>query len=305
MNGMPELPEVETIARQLSVVVGARILRAEMGESRVVRFPGAPEMERRLAGLAILGVTRRGKFLSLLFAHGDELVIHLGMTGHLQVVRATDPVARHTHLRLVLDDGREVRYDDSRRFGRLAMGRHTELVARRVLPTLAKEPLGQWTGGDLSRALGSSRQPVKVALLDQGRVAGLGNIYVDESLWRARVHPLRPANSLSSKELRRLHRAIRQVLRLAIEAGGSSIDDYRDARGEKGRMQDQLQVYGRQGQPCRRCGRPVEKLTLAGRGTHFCARCQPSATVLAGERAGFPVVTGLSPSRVAGATSLQ
>lgn len=277
MGEMPELPEVETIARQLrQALVGTQVSLAEVDASRVVKYPGGRQIEAMMAGQKIMGVERRGKFLGLRLSQGDLLVIHLGMTGHLMVVEPGTRDHKHLHLRLVLADRREVRFDDSRKFGRIALGTWEELTRLGVIPRLGLEPLERrFNLAYLSKTLGGSRQALKTVLLDQGRIAGLGNIYVDESCWRARVYPGRSASSLTVEEVKRLYRAIRVVLRLAIAQGGSSIDDYFDAWGAKGRMQEQLTVFGQEGTRCKRCGRLIQKTVVGGRGTHFCPFCQP------------------------------
>ena len=203
------------------------------------------------------------------------LVVHLGMTGQWRCVPADTPEPDHLHAVLDLDDAHQLRYRDVRRFGRLLLGSEAELVAHRKLPRLGPEPLDPgFTSDDLYRRLHVRRAPLKALLLDQMVLAGVGNIYADESCFRARVRPDRPANTLSRRAVLRLHETLAALLREAIANRGSSVDDYRDAWGEMGSEQERLLVYGRAGEPCVRCGRPLALVRLAGRSTVFCRRCQ-------------------------------
>jgi formamidopyrimidine-DNA glycosylase len=203
------------------------------------------------------------------------LVIHLGMTGQLLHKLPADPERPHTHVVLSLDNGTELRYSDPRRFGRLLLGTEAELVAARKLPRLGPEPLDPlFTPRDLHRRLSGRRAPLKLLLLDQSILAGIGNIYADEALYRARIRPDRPPAKISRARVKRLHGALRESLLLGIVNRGSSIDDYVDLYGAKGRQQEELQVYGRGGRPCRSCGRPLTLVRLGGRATVFCRRCQ-------------------------------
>ena len=197
------------------------------------------------------------------------------MTGQL-LHKVPEDVARpHTHVVLSLDNGTELRYSDPRRFGRLLLGTEADLVAARALPRLGPEPLGdEFTPRALHRRLRGRRAPLKLLLLDQSVLAGVGNIYADEACFRARVRPDRPAGRLSLERVRRLHAAVRESLRLGIANRGSSVDDYVDVYGARGRQQEELQVYGRGGQPCFSCGAPLTLVRLGGRSTVFCRRCQ-------------------------------
>jgi formamidopyrimidine-DNA glycosylase len=203
------------------------------------------------------------------------LVVHLGMTGQLLHKLPEEPMRPHTHVVLRLDNGTELRYSDPRRFGRLLLGTEEELVAARKLPRLGPEPLDpHFTAGDLHRRLHGRRAPLKLLLLDQSVIAGVGNIYADEACYRARIRPDRPPARMTRGRVKRLHAALRESLRLGIANRGSSIDDYVDLYGAKGRQQEELQVYGRGGQPCLSCGRPLTLVRLGGRATVFCRRCQ-------------------------------
>jgi formamidopyrimidine-DNA glycosylase len=231
-----------------------------------------------LACRRIEAVTRRGKYiLHHLDGVGEPLllVVHLGMTGQWRLVPADTPEPDHLHAVMPLDDGRQLRYRDTRRFGRLLLGTESELVAARKMPRLGPEPVDPaFTSADLYRRLHVRRAPLKALLLDQMVVAGVGNIYADESCFRARVRPDRPANTLSRPAVGRLHDALAELLNEAIRNRGSSVDTYRDAWGEMGDQQELLQVYGRGGEPCFRCGRPLAVVRLAGRTTVYCRRCQ-------------------------------
>ena len=273
---MPELPEVETLARDLrAAVVGHRFESVELLRDDVLRMPPPDVFRQLLTGQSVISVNRRGKFLLLGLDGGDELMVHLGMTGHLLVCGAGEPPARHTHLRARLDDGRELRFDDVRRFGRVAYGSRAMLEGSRVLPPLGLEPLSpEFTAPELDRLLRGSTRMLKSVLLDQGRVAGLGNIYVDEACFLAGVRPTRRCHRLTRGQRRALHGAIQTVLREAIENRGSSVDDYRDVWNAIGRNQEVLQVYGRGGLPCFRCGALLRRTAVSGRTTVYCPHCQ-------------------------------
>jgi formamidopyrimidine-DNA glycosylase len=271
---VPELPEVETIRRAVEpVLVGRRIERAEIFDERLTRPEPPDAVAQQLAGERVAAVDRRGKYLLVRFESGRVLAIHLRMTGSLR----SGPLAEDAHRRavLTLDDGSHVAYRDVRRFGTWLL-----LDPQDVDPYLAvrlgEEPLGElFTAKELARRLAGRRAPVKAALLDQRSVAGIGNIYADEALWRARIHPLRPAGELDRNELARLHRAVRAALETGIRFQGASLRDYAAPNGAAGSMQKEFKVYGRAAEPCDRCGTPIEKIRAAGRGTYFCPTCQP------------------------------
>jgi formamidopyrimidine-DNA glycosylase len=275
---VPELPEVETIVAQLRPRVEGRAIAAcQLQTPAMVRHPEPEVFSLKLIGRRIEAVSRRGKYLfhHLSGGDGELLVVHLGMTGSWTCATSAVPEPAHLHLVLELEDGCQLRYRDPRRFGRLLLGSEAELVAAGKLPRLGAEPLDpSFTPEVLHRTLEGRRAPLKALLLDQCLVAGLGNIYIDEACFRARLRPDRPAGSLGRRSVTRLHGAIREVLREAIANGGSSVDDYRDAHGEPGRQQERLLVYGRAGHPCLRCGRRLRAIRLAGRGTVFCPACQ-------------------------------
>ena len=273
---MPELPEVETIVSDLRPhLVGRTIVHCELRFPSLVRHPEPEVFADSIVGLKVEALRRRGKYILADLEGGPQLVIHLGMSGQLRLVGADVPLADHTHVILELDDGRQLRYRDPRRFGRLLLGTEASLVAAGRMPRLGPEPIDADFGADdLYARLRRRRAPLKAVLLDQTTIAGVGNIYADESLHRARLRPDRAAGSLSRMSVRRLHEALREALQIAIANRGSSVDSYRDAWGDLGSQQEQLQVYGRAGEPCYRCGRPLALVRIAGRSSVFCRRCQ-------------------------------
>ena len=274
---MPELPEVETVRVHLEpVLVGRRFDRVEIRDPRVTRPVEPHEVAAELEGEVVEAVERRGKYLVVRFESGRVLLVHLRMTGTLRHDRDGAP-EHDPHLRVVvnLDDESDVVYRDVRRFGTwvlLEPGEETDYLAER----LGEEPLTRaFTPASLAARFNRRRAPVKAALLDQRAAAGMGNIYADEALWRAQIHPLRPAGDLDADELKRLHKAVRDALKAGIARQGTTLRDYRTPDGAEGRMQSALKVYGRDGEPCYRCGAQVEKTRAAGRGTWYCPNCQP------------------------------
>ncbi len=278
---MPELPEVETVRRALSPVLeGARLEQVEIRDPRLVRPFDPALVADALAGERIAGVGRRGKYLIVRFDSDRSLLVHLRMTGSFRVAgRGRLADGPHTRAVLRLDNGSDVGYRDVRRFGTWELFEagelHSYLEAR-----LGPEPLGPLTAAQLGYRLEGRRAPLKSALLDQRRVAGLGNIYVDEALWMSRLHPRRPAGSLRPTELGSLHRAIRGVLRKAIERQGSTLRDYAQPDGSYGSMQDGFRAYGRGGEPCDRCAAPLVRIVVGGRTTTFCPDCQSASPAL-------------------------
>lgn len=261
---MPELPEVETVVRTLRpLIVGRRILNSEFRQLRVLR--GSPHKTvEALSGRRITGIDRYGKFIAIRLDRGC-LVVHLGMTGKLLV---NAPASKWTHAIFTLDKG-VMHYDDQRQFGRIEYG---EELPERV-SALGPEPL-EVTLTDFSKALKGRRSPIKAVLLNQAVVRGVGNIYADEALFRARVHPARVSASLSRDRVKRVYDSMREVLAEAIESRGSSVSNYVDADGRKGSFQLSHRVYRRTGEACVNCGTPVKRIVLAQRGTHFCPKCQ-------------------------------
>jgi formamidopyrimidine-DNA glycosylase len=273
---MPELPEVETIRQQLEPrLVGRRLDRVEIHDPRLVRPFDPVAVAAELEGERVSALERRGKYLIVRFESGRALLIHLRMTGSLRHA-PNGTLADDPHRRAVvkLDDGTDVAYRDVRRFGTWQLLEAGELGPY-LEERLGAEPLSRaFTARRLAQRLEGRRAPIKAALLDQRTVAGLGNIYVDEALWRAQVHPLRPAGTLEVDELTRLTRSIKDALKAGVKRQGASLRDYSTPDGERGHMQDRFRVYGREGEPCRRCGTPIDKIRTAGRGTWYCPSCQ-------------------------------
>jgi formamidopyrimidine-DNA glycosylase len=274
---MPELPEVETIRARLAPRLEGRIIEhVEIVDPRLTR-PEPPEaVATALEGERIRRVSRRGKYLVFELVSGRHLLVHLRMTGNVEHPAqggfAADPYRRAV---VRLDDGSDVAYRDVRRFGTWHLLEPGELEGYFAGRRLGAEPLERgFTTRTLTLALAGRRAPIKAALLDQRAAAGIGNIYADEALWRARIHPLRPAGSLTPEEIARLRKAIRAALDMGIARQGATLRDYRDPEGRLGNMQDEFKVYGRAGEPCPRCGTPIEKTRAGGRGTWFCPHCQ-------------------------------
>lgn len=271
---MPELPEVETIRRQLAPhLEGRRIEEVEILDARWTRPDDPREVGAGLDGTVVEHVGRAGKYLDLSLSGGRHLLIHLRMTGSLLFDPVEEPV--HTRVRFQLDGGHRLVYVDPRRFGtgHLMAGpaeRDAYLKAR-----LGAEPFtSEFTPAYLRQAARGRRAPVKAFLLDQRQIAGVGNIYADEALFRAGVHPLRPAGALTGPQWARLHAAIEEVLTAGIDARGATIDDFRHVDGARGSFQDRFLIHLRAGAPCVVCGGPVRKIVAAGRGTYVCERCQ-------------------------------
>jgi formamidopyrimidine-DNA glycosylase len=297
---MPELPEVETVVRGLRLVLpGRSIVAVRLGKTDFIDDPAA--LGEVLPGKRIVRIERIGKFIHLALAAAEpalepraepqvksaswsaspqsaansesriNLMVHLGMTGRLSVRDANEPPAPHTHVFFELDDGRELRYTDVRRFGRILLVPEPMMAAFRG--QLGTDAL-RISVADFRRQLAKRRARIKALLLDQRVFRGLGNIYADESLWQARIHPARLAASLSGAELARLRQAIGQVLRAAIRHRGSSISNFVDAEGNAGSYQQRHRAYGREGLPCFRCGTLIRRAIVAGRSSFFCPRCQ-------------------------------
>jgi formamidopyrimidine-DNA glycosylase len=273
---MPELPEVETIVADLRPhLVGREIVRCELAFPTIVRHPEPEEFIDAVTGMRIESMTRRGKYIYLHLTGSVVLVVHLGMTGQLRIVDAVATLEKHTHAVFFLDDGRQLRYRDPRRFGRLLAGTEDALLTAKKMPRLGPEPIDPaFEADELYRSLRRRRSPLKAVLLDQKAIAGVGNIYADESLHRAGLRPTRLASTVSRRSAQRLHQSLRASLELAIANRGSSVDTYRDAWGELGGQQEKLLVYGRAGEPCFTCGRPLKAVRIAGRTTVYCTRCQ-------------------------------
>jgi len=276
---MPELPEVETVRTSLEPkLVGRRFEEVEILDSRLTRPVDPAEVAAELMGERVAAVGRRGKYLIVRFESGLVLLIHLRMTGTLAHSQngSVSGGASPSHVRAVvrLDDGSDVVYRDVRRFGTWIVLRADELDAY-LAARLGREPLDRsFSASKLAERLTGRRAPIKAALLDQRTLAGVGNIYADEALWRARIDPRRAAGELDPAEIRALHRGLRRALEAGIARQGATLRDYRTPDGAAGEMQHEFRVYGRSGEPCPRCGTPIEKTRIGGRGTWFCPGCQ-------------------------------
>nr|2F5Q_A Chain A, formamidopyrimidine-DNA glycosidase [Geobacillus stearothermophilus]2F5S_A Chain A, formamidopyrimidine-DNA glycosidase [Geobacillus stearothermophilus] len=273
---MPQLPEVETIRRTLlPLIVGKTIEDVRIFWPNIIRHPRDSEaFAARMIGQTVRGLERRGKFLKFLLDR-DALISHLRMEGRYAVASALEPLEPHTHVVFCFTDGSELRYRDVRKFGTMHVYAKEEADRRPPLAELGPEPLSPaFSPAVLAERAVKTKRSVKALLLDCTVVAGFGNIYVDESLFRAGILPGRPAASLSSKEIERLHEEMVATIGEAVMKGGSTVRTYVNTQGEAGTFQHHLYVYGRQGNPCKRCGTPIEKTVVAGRGTHYCPRCQ-------------------------------
>jgi formamidopyrimidine-DNA glycosylase len=288
---MPELPEVETVCRQLEPELeGRRVESLEVLDPRWCRPMPPAELEGAVSGRTIERLRRRGKYLLLGLDGGQTLVMHLRMTGNLVLVEGEDKLdpsegmrlyegerstsERHLRARFVLDDGRQVWFTDPRRFGEALLLGDASLDTH-FASRLGVEPFSDaFTAEALGEIAAGRTVPLKSFLLDQKGIAGVGNIYADEALFRARLHPLSPAGSMKPGHLEALRDAVVAALEAGIDGGGASIDDYRDGRGEKGRMQDEFLVHTREGEPCPRCDGTIERIVVSGRSTYFCPACQ-------------------------------
>lgn len=273
---MPELPEVETTVRALRVpLLGKTITGVRNSWPRHIATPSPEALRERIAGRSIEAIDRRGKYLVFTLTGGETLIIHLRMTGHLSVVEADAPVAPHTHTTFTLANGKELRFRNPRKFGRVYLVQDPE----DVLGKLGPEPLDpDFTPERLKEQLERRTKQLKALLLDQTFIAGVGNIYADEALFYAGLHPQRGAHSLRDGEIEELHAALQKVLRMGIEREGASIDRYVKPDGSRGTMQDVVAVYKRTGEACVRCGTTIKRIVVAGRSTHFCPACQPLET---------------------------
>jgi formamidopyrimidine-DNA glycosylase len=273
---VPELPEVETVRTQLApVLAGRTFVSVEILDERLTRPFDPRVVEARLEGERVESVDRRGKYVVVRFDSDLFLLVHLRMTGSFLIGRRGKlPLDPYRRAVVRLDDGSEVAYRDVRRFGTWLVLEADEL-SRYLAERLGEEPLSRrFTVDRLARRLAGRRAPVKAALLDQRAVAGIGNIYADEALWYARVSPLRPAGELGADEVAAVRLGVRRALRVGIRRQGATLSDYRTPNGGRGSMQDEFKVYGREGEPCLRCGAPIAKTRVGGRGTSFCPACQ-------------------------------
>ncbi|MCE5317705.1 MAG: bifunctional DNA-formamidopyrimidine glycosylase/DNA-(apurinic or apyrimidinic site) lyase [Parachlamydia sp.] len=273
---MPELPEVETIAQDLAKagLAGKRIADVEVHWPRTVAHPSPADLRKRLIGQVIKSIERRGKYLKIALSSGECLLIHLRMTGRLLIARAPTEQLPHERVTLIFDDGDELKFIDTRKFGRWLLAEDPE----EVLGKLGPEPLGpEFTVRYLEQLCRKSQQ-LKPMLLDQSCVAGLGNIYVDEALWRAELHPQKKADTLSKEQITKLHVSIQQVLQRGLKASGTTLGkgltNYYRLDGSRGSHQEHLDAFRRTGKPCPRCGTPIRRLVVGQRSTHICPKCQ-------------------------------
>ena len=277
---MPELPEVETYVRALKpLLTGKTVLRAEVRWPRTIAAPDADRFTELVRGRRFASFGRRGKYILLGLDSGETLVVHLRMTGELRIHppptpdagSAALPVDKHTHVLFDLDTGEQLRYRDTRKFGRIWLVEDTASVVGKLGP----EPLDEdFVPQTLAQLLAGRKANIKTLLLNQTLLAGVGNIYADESLFRARIDPRRAGGSLPIEEIERLHLALREVLLAGIEAQGSSVQTYAPPTGARGGFQEQFQVFRRNGEPCFSCGTPISRTVLGQRSTHFCPICQ-------------------------------
>jgi len=273
---MPELPEVETVRQTLAPALGMQVREVWSSREKLRGQPIAAEALAGLTGQTLVELGRRGKTLLLRMTR-DVVIVHLGMSGRLVWARASVPRPKHTHAVLVARDGHELRFIDARRFGKFEVIAGSALATHQALGALGPDPLAEGTSGVALYAVARRRKaPIKALLLDQRVIAGVGNIYASEALWLAHLHPLRPAASLTQAQCSALAAAVVQTLRDAIAHGGTSLRDFVNGTGDKGRNAPNLNVYGRAGQPCRRCATALTTLVVAGRNTYLCPRCQPA-----------------------------
>ena len=275
---MPELPEVEVTCRGLRPHLLERRLLAVRSSGKPLRRPLPEDLIRQhLCGKTIGAVERRAKYILIRFADGAVLLIHLGMTGKLGIFSKDAEAAKHDHLVLTLDDGNELRFNDARRFGSVAVwpADEAEEQEQAFLARQGLEPFSaEFTGENLHRLARQCRLPIKSFLMDSRRISGIGNIYANETLFAAGIHPLCPADTLSTEQWQAVAICAVRILKQAIKAGGSTISDFLGASGQPGYFQLQLAVYGKKGKACPRCGEDIEKEVIGGRATFFCKKCQ-------------------------------
>jgi formamidopyrimidine-DNA glycosylase len=273
---MPELPEVETTARGLRArIVGLRVSRVGgVDWPRMVPNSSEADLQNGLIGLRVTGIDRRGKYVLVQFEQDRWLGIHRKMSGNVLLRTVDAPPEAHTHLEIAFDDGTLLRFVDPRKFGRVYLFNSTVELDEFLGERLGPDSLVDLDRAVLTQKLHGRKARIKTLLLDQAFMAGIGNLYADEALWEARLHPLRPADSLSGEDIDGLAMAIKSVLEQAIARRGTSFSDYRDADGSPGENQEFLNVYGRAAQPCPRCGGPISRILVAQRSSHFCGKCQ-------------------------------
>lgn len=273
---MPELPEVETVKRTLEEkIVGSRFQGLKVLMPKIIKADEVDDLAGAISGKRVVRMGRRGKYLLVYLEGSLVLVVHLRMTGQLVHTEAEQELAKHTHVVFNLDNGCQLRFIDQRQFGRIYLVAENALDVISGLKNMGMEPFDpDFTREYFKKELHNRRTRIKPLLLDQTFIAGIGNIYADEALFRALVHPERPAYSLNQRETARLYQAIKDVLEEGITNRGTSIKDYVDGEGRSGENQHKLRVYGREGQPCQKCKKPIHRIKVGGRSSYFCARCQ-------------------------------
>jgi formamidopyrimidine-DNA glycosylase len=270
---MPELPEVETIRRDLEkLIVGRKVLAIETNSPKQVQ-PSLGVVKKAIIGTTIKKVQRRAKILQIFFSNGKIIIVHLKLTGRLLVRNKEDRVDDWQHITISLDKGKELRFADSRKFGWFRLLKD-EKELKKVLSEFGPEPFDDLTLSVFQKILSSTSRPIKIILMDQQRISGIGNIYSNEALFLAGIDPCRPANKISKKEAEKLYQSLEKVLGAGISYRGASDQYYLDALGHKGSYQEHFLVYGRQGKKCFHCSGLVKRISLGGRGTFFCPQCQ-------------------------------
>ena len=270
---MPELPEVETVKNELLPhVIGHKITGVTLFWEGIVRQPSTEEFCSRIIGQEITGIVRRGKYLIVSLSRDDLLIIHLRMTGSLLIGQDSAEPPKYTRAIIHLDKGTNVFFRDPRKFGIMRLVKDKNSIVGKLGP----EPLeADFTPQLLAQLIAKRKAPLKALLCDQNLIAGIGNMYADEALFAARIHPLRSGESLTQEEVKRLYRAIRQVLRAGISNKGASVDTYFRPDGTRGTAHDEFKVAHARGKSCPDCGTPIERITVRNRGTYFCPKCQP------------------------------
>lgn len=281
---MPELPEVESVKNGLNnLIIGKSIESVDVYWTNIIKDPSVEEFCQQLSGETISLVKRRGKFLLFVLDH-VTLISHLRMEGKFRLEASSKEKSKHTHVVFNLDSGEELRYLDVRKFGRMSLVPHSEVFLHPSLVNLGPEPFAEnLIKSDLKKNLQKTTRSIKAVLLDQSVVAGIGNIYADEILFLSGIHPVRSASHLSEDEIEKLHQSILQVMSEAVESGGTTIRTYSNAFGLKGSYQNNLKVYGKNGEPCSVCGDVIEKAKVSQRGTHYCPSCQKIDGIRKGE----------------------
>lgn len=274
---MPELPEVETVRKTLQEFLpGLTVVHVQVSLPRIIKYPDVEEFVHVIRGRTFREIARRGKYLLVRLSGNFSLVIHLRMTGQLRYANPEDPMPKHTHVVFELSDGKELRYTDIRQFGTMYLAPDRDIQQVSGMHKLGWEPLDDFPLEGFRELLGKRSTKIKNLLLDQRLIAGIGNIYADESLFAAGIHPERPAASLKAEEVERLHAALIDILQKGVAMRGTSFSDYVDGLGKSGEFQHQLSVYGREGEPCKQCGAPIVRRKISGRSAHICPWCQPA-----------------------------